>query len=110
MRRILAAAVVLWLAADSQLDTSRSLGAEPATHLGTRDPVYPLRVSASDRYLIDATGAPFLLVGDSPQAMIGNLSLSDVAVYLQNRARYGINALWVNLLCNDGTACNADGT
>jgi Protein of unknown function (DUF4038)/Putative collagen-binding domain of a collagenase len=34
---------------------------------------------------------------------------------MDNRRRYGINALWINLLCNDGTAdsvegCNADGT
>jgi hypothetical protein len=109
VRCIIAVAIALWLAADAHVDSLRSLATEPVTHPAARDPVYPLRVSANDRYLVDEAGAPFLLFGDSPQAMIGNLSLSDVAFYVQNRARYGINALWVNLLCNDGTACNANG-
>ena len=34
----------------------------------------------------------------------------EAAFFIENRRRYGINALWINLLCNDGTACNADGT
>ena len=55
------------------------------------------------------------MVGDSPQSLIGNLSLTEAAFFMENRRRYGINALWINLLCNDGTAdsvegCNADGT
>jgi Protein of unknown function (DUF4038)/Putative collagen-binding domain of a collagenase len=110
-RRILAVAVaVLWLATDAPLGSAHVMATEPAAHVAVSNPVYPLRVSANNRYLVDQAGSPFLLVGDSPQSMIGNLSLSDAAIYLQNRARYGINGLWVNLLCNDGTACNADGT
>jgi Protein of unknown function (DUF4038)/Putative collagen-binding domain of a collagenase len=34
----------------------------------------------------------------------------EAAFFMENRRRYGINALWINLLCNDGTACNTDGT
>ena len=29
---------------------------------------------------------------------------------MANRERYGINTLWVELLCNNKTACNSDGT
>ena len=74
------------------------------------NPAYPLKASANNRYLVDQNDVPFLMVGDSPQALIGNLSQMEAAFFMENRRRYGINALWINLLCNDGTACNADGT
>src|SRR5262245_20754374 len=73
-------------------------------------PAYPLKASDNNRHLFDQNDVPFLLVGDSPQALIGNLSPMEAAFFMENRRRYGINALWINLLCNDGTACNADGT
>ena len=71
---------------------------------------YPLKASSNNRYLVDQNGVPFLMVGDFPQAMIGNLSQMEAAFFMENRRRYGINALWINLLCNGGTACNIDGT
>jgi len=71
---------------------------------------YPLKASGNGRYLVDQNNAPFPIVGDSPQSLIGNLSVVQAAWYMDNRARYGINTLWINLLCNDGTACNSDGT
>lgn len=74
------------------------------------DPVYPLKVGDSRRYLVDQNGKPFMIVGDSPQSMIGRMSDEEATYYLSNRQRYGINALWINLLCNSKTACNADGT
>lgn len=73
-------------------------------------PVYPLRPGATFRYLVDQNNTPFFMVGDSPQALIGNLSEHEAEVFMTNRARYGINALWINLLCASYTACNADGT
>ncbi|HEX3945149.1 MAG TPA: DUF4038 domain-containing protein [Rhizomicrobium sp.] len=73
-------------------------------------PVFPLKESANARYLVDQDNTPFLMVGDSPQAMIGNLSEDDAAYFIANRVQYGINALWINLLCDSYTACNADGT
>lgn len=73
-------------------------------------PAYPLKASANNRYLVDQNGAPFLMIGDSPQSLIGNLSHAEAVVFLANRQAYGINALWVNLLCNAATGCNSDGT
>jgi chitodextrinase len=73
-------------------------------------PAYPLKVSAGGRYLVDQTGEPFLLVGDSPQSVIGNLSEAQWATYLADRQAHGFNALWVNLLCASYTYCNANGT
>jgi hypothetical protein len=73
-------------------------------------PAFPLKASVSNRILVDQNNVPFLMVGDAPQAMVGNLSVNDAAYFIADRAQYGINALWVNLLCDGYTACNADGT
>ena len=73
-------------------------------------PAYPLRASANNRYLVDQNNMPFLIIGDFPQGLIGNLSQAEAATFIANRQAYGINALWINLLCNDSTFCKSDGT
>src|ERR1041384_2988632 len=70
---------------------------------------FPLHVAPSKRYLVDQANRPFLLVGRSPQALIGDLNAADAAAYISNRRKYGINALWVNLLCAKYTGCRPDG-
>ena len=70
---------------------------------------YPLKVSRNRRYLVDQRGKPFLIVGDSPQALIGNLSLKAAGAYLANREKAGFNSVWVNLLCTTYTGCRQDG-
>jgi len=72
--------------------------------------VYPVKASSNNRYLVDQNNSPFMIVGDSPHSLIGRMSKSDAEFYMANRQRYGINTLWVELLCNDATACNVDGT
>src|SRR5262245_50827704 len=72
--------------------------------------VYPLKVSKSGRYLVDQRNVPFLVVGESPQSMIGNLSVSDAEKFIAARKAAGFNALWINLLCAKYTACRDDGT
>src|SRR4051812_15918859 len=52
-------------------------------------PIYPLKTSADKRYLTDQSGAPFLLVGDSPHSLAVNLSETDAAAYLRDRATNG---------------------
>ena len=71
---------------------------------------YPLRLSGDRRFLVDQTGAPFLMVGDSPQALIGDLSPAEAEFFFANRRAAGFNAAWVNLLCADYTGCNANAT
>jgi hypothetical protein len=75
-----------------------------------RTVVYPLKVSPNRRHLVDQRNVPFMIVGDSPQSMIGNLSLEDAAHYLVNRKAAGFNALWVDVLCVRYTGCREDGT
>lgn len=72
-------------------------------------PQFPLRVSSNGRYLETARGKPFLLVGDSPQSVVGNLSEPSAARYFADRERHGFNALWINLLCDNYTECASNG-
>lgn len=62
-------------------------------------PIYPLKASGNNRYLVDQNNTPFLMVGDAPQQLITNLSQNEAAAFMANRRSYGINALWINLLC-----------
>ena len=54
------------------------------------DELFPLSVSADGRYLVTATGTPFLLVADSCQG--GAIeSVADFTYYCQQRAAEGFN-------------------
>lgn len=70
----------------------------------------PISASADGRTLVDAAGQPFLLLGDAPQALTVNVSVSDAATYFAVRAAQGFNAAWVNLLCTTYTGGRADAT
>lgn len=69
-----------------------------------------LSKSSNGRYLIDQSGNPFLVMGDSPQGLITAISVSDATGYINNRAARGFNSLWVNLLCikNIGSGPNGE--
>lgn len=61
---------------------------------------FPLKVSENHRYLVDQRGTPFLIVGDSPQGLMGNLSEADAEYYLADREAHGFNALgWIDVVC-----------
>src|SRR6476661_8838930 len=70
---------------------------------------YPVKIGPTGRYLVNQYGAPFLMIGESPQAMIGNLSEAAADLFLANRQSHGFNTVWINLLCASGTKCHADG-
>jgi hypothetical protein len=67
----------------------------------TQEQTYPLKKSPNGRYLVDQKNVPFLIVGDSPQAIMVNISEADADSYFANRASYGFNAVWINLLNNE---------
>jgi hypothetical protein len=69
---------------------------------------YPLKQSANRRYLVDHSNAPVMIVGDSPQALIVNLTTNEAAMFFADRATYGYNTLWINLLCATYTGGRAD--
>ena len=72
--------------------------------------VYPLKVGPTRRYLVDQRNRPFLIVGDSPQALIANLSTRQADAFLADRSAYGFNTVWVNLVCDTYTGGRSDGS
>jgi hypothetical protein len=61
-------------------------------------PVYPLKLSVSRRYLVDRNNHPFLIVGDSPQGLMGRLTEQDAERYFSDRAAHGFNtAGWIDV-------------
>ena len=48
-------------------------------------PAYPLKKSANGRYLVDQNGLPFLIAGESPQALMVNRSESEAELFVTNR-------------------------
>src|SRR6516162_11866662 len=73
-------------------------------------PAFPLKVSESGCYLVDQKGTPFLIAGESPQALMVNLTPKDAELFFANRRSHGFNAVWINLLCRKGTGGRADGS
>jgi hypothetical protein len=71
-------------------------------------PAYPLKVSANHRYLLDQNDTPFLIVGDSPQGLITDLTAAEAAVYFANRASYGFNAVQIHLLAKEAFGGRTD--
>jgi len=88
------------------------LFAVSAYHAATAQaqPAYPLKVGPRGRYLVDQNNVPFMIVGDSPQALIVNLPEADADAYFADRQAHGFNAVWINLLCNTYTAGRVDGS
>src|ERR1700689_2851927 len=68
-----------------------------AGHLAAA-PAYPVKKSASGMYLVDQNAVPFLIVGDSPQSLVTNLSLSDAEYYLADRNALGFTTVLVDVL------------
>lgn len=87
-----------------------AISARSSTESRTSGSALPLKIGPTHRYLVDRHGRPFLIVGDSPQSMIVNLSLRDAKAYIADRKSFGFNSLWVNLLCDKYNAGRADGS
>ncbi|MGP8268476.1 MAG: glycoside hydrolase family 140 protein [Terracidiphilus sp.] len=61
-------------------------------------PVYPLKISANKRYLVDQKNEPFLLQGDAAWSLIVAMNESEVEQYFNNRRKKGFNTVMVNLI------------
>jgi hypothetical protein len=59
--------------------------------------VYPVRVSANSRYLVDANNGPYLICCDSMPYMPFKASLADISTYLSTRRAQGYNAVWISM-------------
>jgi hypothetical protein len=71
-------------------------------------PAYPLKASLYNSYLVDQNNVPFHR--GCAANINANLSHEQAATCMANRQQYGINTLWINLLCNYSEACGKDAT
>lgn len=62
-------------------------------------PTYPVKIGPTGRYLVDQKGVPFLIAGESPQAMMVNVPEKDAELFFKNRQSHGFNTVWINLIC-----------
>jgi hypothetical protein len=68
--------------------------------------VFPLKVSANGHTLVDQTGAPFFMVGDSAWDLIPQLSASDLVNYLSTRKAQGFNTILMELTSHNYASPN----
>ncbi len=83
-----------------------------STVLGAAAPIYPLKVSANNRYLVDQNDTPYLMQGDAAWSLIVAAKDSEVEEYLRNRQQKGFNAVMVELIehrFSDHPPLNLDG-
>ena len=95
-------------------DAAGNLGpfSDPATATTPAPPPVgpgPIKVSANGRYLVDEHGKPWLMLGESPQAMVGDLTEADAETFFAARKAQGFNAVLIDLVCKDYTGCRPDG-
>jgi hypothetical protein len=75
-------------------------GAAPAQRSGASSTIFPVKVSANRRYLVDRNNAPFLIVGDTPQGLMGRLTEAQADYYFANRQAHGFNTMgWIDVAC-----------
>src|SRR5690348_6444215 len=80
----------------------------PVPLYASKGPAYPLKIGPTGRYLVDQRGKPFLIAGESPQAMMVNISEQDAELFFANRRSHGFNAAWINLICAKYTGGRED--
>lgn len=70
----------------------------------SRKPLSQLSISSNKRFLQDASGQPFFLVGDCPQNLPIKLAISQLDDYMADCESRGFNLLWI---CIDGQRSGA---
>ncbi len=75
-------------------------GSAPILSSDSQFPAYPLKLSANHRYLVDQNNKPFLIVGDSPQGLMGRLDEGEADKYFADRQAHGFNTVgWIDVFC-----------
>ena len=59
---------------------------------------YPATVSRNHRYLVDQSGDPYMIVGDSAWSLSTNLTPAEMSTYFANRKAHGFNTVLVGVL------------
>ena len=71
--------------------------------------VYPLRVHASGRYLVDQNGTPWRIQADAAWLMSSNATAAEVDTYLSTRRGQGFNSFYLMAMVHPGGYGQAPG-
>ncbi len=75
-------------------------GAPPARRTQEKPTAFPIKANPGRRYVVDRNGAPFLIVGDTPQGLMSRLTERDAELYFADRQAHGFNtAGWIDVAC-----------
>ena len=66
--------------------------------ISTTSSIFPLHMEAGKRYLIDVSGHPFLIHGDTPWDLISTPTNAQADQYLEDRRLKGFNTVLVELM------------
>jgi hypothetical protein len=69
----------------------------PGQKSGVGEVAFPLKAGGNHRYLVDARGKPFFLLGDTPW-FLQKVKLEDVRLVLEDRLAKGFNTLFLEIL------------
>jgi hypothetical protein len=61
-------------------------------------PAFPLSIAPNNRHLVDGSGTPFLLNGDTAWSIVVGATREEAELYLDDRAARGFNGMVVNLI------------
>jgi len=100
IRIISALLATLALACASPVDPAGATSpAKIGVHASALSGAYPVALGPpGTRYLVDATGAPFLWVGDSAWSLIAQPSQADAVSYLADRQARGFSVILASLI------------
>lgn len=73
-------------------------GVKPGNCVDSAGTSFPLHVSENKRYLVDSSGKPFFLNGDSAWEIDWQLNRDETEKYLEKRRQQGFNAIGVDAI------------
>ena len=79
-------------------DGNESAASSTAIASTSAQPVFPLAIHGSGRYLVDASGNPWQIHGEAAWSLIADLSQADTELYLEDRRQRGFNAVLTSLI------------
>jgi hypothetical protein len=98
-RTVLETALILFAAAVGS-SVSAQDAVMPSKPSALESYAFPLRISENHRHLVDRNGKPFLIVGDTPQGLMGRLTEAEAESYFADREAHGFNTLgWIDVEC-----------
>jgi hypothetical protein len=71
---------------------------------------YPLKISPSGRYRVGPDNHPFMMSGDSADALLAQLLPVEAEMYFANREANGFNVIWFQVLTDKGYGGRTNGS